>query len=347
MAEEEIKDIEVSIGRIHMVLAWLHTFFVLAAPGADEAGVIPEGRDESPNSFRRIEGQSIKPRLRFQCMYCCLTKFLRSFNKGRTMCFGMDVSKKVGKPFGFSNPVSLKITRNMEASDKQACGDHTGCLMHRLFKTVIGGVNCLSQEDLKSLRAEVILPDKTKIRKIERELKMLEGAHLNSLNTIRGLDVDAYFLNDEAAEAEAARIAAEAEAEAETARPAKTEKRKAPKTKDPKIVKDKRPDACAGTPSVSAFGVTVTPSLSVFGSTTPPPLTRLLLHAYSTTPPPLTVSTTASPAPQTREEQLKAKVKKLRAQKQRLTAQLAEAMTQAASNAQTAPPGEALQDKHG
>jgi hypothetical protein len=26
MAEEEIKDIEVSIGRIHMVLAWLHTF---------------------------------------------------------------------------------------------------------------------------------------------------------------------------------------------------------------------------------------------------------------------------------------------------------------------------------
>jgi hypothetical protein len=279
--------------------------------------------------------------------------------------------------------------------------------MHRLFKTVIGGVNCLSQEDLKSLRAEVILPDKTKIRKIERELKMLEGAHLNSLNTIRGLDVDAYFLNDEAAEAEAARIAAEAEAEAETARiaaeaeaariaaeaeaeraaeaeaeaariaaeaavrklielrnkrrapkakdpkiakdkrPAKTEKRKAPKTKDPKIVKDKRRAACAGTPSVSAFGVTVTPSLSVFGSTTPPPLTRLLLHAYSTTPPPLTVSTTASPAPQTREEQLKAKVKKLRAQKQRLTAQLAEAMTQAASNAQTAPPGEALQDKHG
>jgi hypothetical protein len=55
MAEEEMKDIEVSIGRIHMVLAWLHTFFVLAAPGADEAGVIPEGRDESPNSFRRID----------------------------------------------------------------------------------------------------------------------------------------------------------------------------------------------------------------------------------------------------------------------------------------------------
>jgi hypothetical protein len=211
--EEEIKEIEGSLGRIHMVLAWLHVFFVLYGPGADEAGVIPEGRDESPNSFIRIEGQSIKPRLLFQCMYCPLTKFLRSVTAGGAMSFEVNVWKNLRRPFGLSNPVSFKITQNMEVSDKLSCGDHNGCLMHRLFKTVIGGVNCLSQEDLESLCSEVILPDKTKIRKIERELKMLEGAHLNSLNTIRGLDVDAYFLNDEAAEAEAARIAAEAEAE--------------------------------------------------------------------------------------------------------------------------------------
>ncbi len=115
-------------------------------------------------------------------------------------------------------------------------------------------------------------------------------------------------------------------------RPAKAEKRKAPKARAPKIVKDGRPAACEGTPSVSTFGVTVTPSLSVFGSTTPPPLTRLLLHAYTTTPPPLTVSTRASPAPQTREERLEAEVKELRAQ-------LAEAIAQGVGNAQTAPPG--------
>jgi hypothetical protein len=169
MAEEEIKDIEGSLGRIHMVLAWL---LVLFGPGADEAGVNPEGCDVSAKSFRRIEGQSRRiegqSRLRFQCMYCCLTKFLRSFNEDGTMSFEIDVSKNLGRPFTFSNPVSLKITKNMEASDGQACGHHNGCLMHRLFKTVIGGVNSLSREDLESLRSEVTLPDKTKIPKIER-----------------------------------------------------------------------------------------------------------------------------------------------------------------------------------
>jgi hypothetical protein len=49
MAEEQIKDIEVSLGRIHML--WLHTLLVLYGPGADEAGVIPEGGDESPNTI--------------------------------------------------------------------------------------------------------------------------------------------------------------------------------------------------------------------------------------------------------------------------------------------------------
>jgi hypothetical protein len=78
----------------------------------------------------------------------------------------------------------------------------------------------------------------------------------------------------------------------------------------------------------------------VFDSTTPLPLTLLLVHAYSTTPPPLTVSRTASPIPQTREEQLEVEVKRLRAQ-------FTEAMTKTVSNAQTTPSGEALEDKQG
>jgi hypothetical protein len=167
MAQEEIQDIEASLGRIHMVLAWLHALFVLCEPGAAEVVAIIEGRDESPDSFRIIEGQSQQPRLRFQCMYCPLTKFLRFFNDGGPMSFLIDLSKNLGKPF--SNIPNLRyIQSNMKASDKQACGDHNGCLMHRLFKTVIqpGGVNNLSQEDLKSLGSKVILPDKTNIPKI-------------------------------------------------------------------------------------------------------------------------------------------------------------------------------------
>jgi len=185
MAKEEIKDIEGSLGRIHMVLAWLHTLFVLYKPGADKAGAIIEGRDESPDSFRIIKGQSKQPRLRFQCMYCPLTKLLRSFNNGGPMSFLIDVSKNLGKPFGLSNPLKLR-----ETTDNKACGDHNGCLMHRLFKTVIGGVHSLSQEDLKSLCSKVTLPDKTKIPKIERLLKRLEEAHLDSLKSLRGLTVE-------------------------------------------------------------------------------------------------------------------------------------------------------------
>ena len=206
--EREIKDIEGSLGRIHDVLAWLHTFVVLLKNGAgvipvvrdesplfengaDEAGVIPEGRDESPNGFIVIEGQSKQDRLRFQCMYCPLTKLLRSFNNGGTMSFDIDVSKNLGTPFTFSNPVLLRVlSKTMEASDNKACGDHTGCLMHRLFKTVIGGVNSLFKEDLKSLCSEVTFPDKTKMPKIERALKMLEEAHLDSLKRLRGLTVE-------------------------------------------------------------------------------------------------------------------------------------------------------------
>ena len=125
MAEKEIKDIEGSLGRIHMVLAWLHTFVVLFENGADEAGVIPAVRDESPHSFRIIEGQSYQPRLCCQCMYCPFTKFLRSFNNGGTMSFHIDVSKNLRRPFGVLNPVSLRIKTNMEVSDSKGCGDHT------------------------------------------------------------------------------------------------------------------------------------------------------------------------------------------------------------------------------
>jgi hypothetical protein len=99
-----------------MVLAWLHTFFVLFEPGADKAGAIIEGRDESPTGFIFIEGQSKQPRLLFQCMFCCSTKLLRSFNNGGTMSFDIDVSKNLGKPFQFSNPVFLRVKKNMEAS---------------------------------------------------------------------------------------------------------------------------------------------------------------------------------------------------------------------------------------
>jgi hypothetical protein len=190
MAKEEIKVIEGSLGRIHMVLAWLHTVFVLFEPGADEAGAIIEGRDKSPTGFIFIEGQSKQPRLLFQCMFCCLTKLLRSFNDGGTMSFAIDVSKNLGKPFQFSNPVFLRVKKNMEASDDKACGDHNGCLMHRLFKTVIGGVHSLSQEDLKSLCSKVTLPDRTKIPKIEFTLKRLVEAHLDALKSLRGLTVE-------------------------------------------------------------------------------------------------------------------------------------------------------------
>ena len=125
--EREIKDIEGSLGRIHDVLAWLRTFLVSYKPGPDEAGTKTEGRDESPNGFIFIEGQSSKSKrgsLRFQCMYCPLTKLLRSFNNGGTMSFDIDVSKNLGKPFAFSNPVCMwYITLTMTASEKQACGD--------------------------------------------------------------------------------------------------------------------------------------------------------------------------------------------------------------------------------
>ena len=48
MAKEEIKDIEGSLGRIHMVLACGSTLVLCCM---DQAGVIPEGRDESPNTI--------------------------------------------------------------------------------------------------------------------------------------------------------------------------------------------------------------------------------------------------------------------------------------------------------
>ena len=48
MAKEEIKDIEGSLGRIHMVLTCGSTLVLCCM---DEVGVIPEGRDESPNTI--------------------------------------------------------------------------------------------------------------------------------------------------------------------------------------------------------------------------------------------------------------------------------------------------------
>ena len=109
--------------------------------------------------------------------------------------------------------------------------------------------------------------------------------------------------------------------------------------------KRKAPAACAGTPLciciwLSSYSLPVCVWLHNATSSYTPTLTRLILHAYSTTPPPLTVST-ASPAPQTRAEQL-AEMEELRAQNQRLMALVAAA--NAAGNAQTAPRGEALHD---
>ncbi len=112
--------------------------------GVVDAGVKTEGRDESPNCFklfRQIEGRPKQRSSPFQCMYCPLNKFPSICEDGTTS-FVINVSKNVGKPFAFSNPVSLSFnSKTMEASDEKACGDHNGCLMHRLFKTVIGGVN--------------------------------------------------------------------------------------------------------------------------------------------------------------------------------------------------------------
>ena len=304
--------------------------------------------DEIPGTRRRANGQRIAT---FSCKCCPKSRFGEESEDGT---WSLDLERAVG----WKNPITMRLSTK---DFKRGCRDHVRSKngRHRFWETVekvdkmpTSGSVSPSQQDRESLK---------------KGGKILEGLFhkyvesWNGYENINDYEKEGVIIKFEQARRVLQRwnIAISPLSEKRKApkakdpkivkdkRPAKTEKRKAPKTKDPKIVKDKRRAACAGTPSVSAFGVTVTPSLSVFGSTRPPPLTRLLLHAYSTTPPPLTVSTTASPAPQTREEQLEAKVKTLRAQKQRLTAQLAEAMTQAASNAQTAPPGEALQDKHG
>ena len=90
------------------------------------AGVKTKGRDESPNCFklfRQIEGRPKQMREPFQCMFCFLNKFPSICEDGTTS-FDIDVSKNLGKPFAFSNPVCMwYITLTMTASEKQACGD--------------------------------------------------------------------------------------------------------------------------------------------------------------------------------------------------------------------------------
>jgi hypothetical protein len=299
--------------------------------------------DQNTRSFDEISGtrrdEDGQRKATFSCNSCPKSRFGAEREDGT---WPLDLGRSVG----WKNPIIMRLS-NTEFL--KGCRDHVQSYngRHRFWETVervdkmpTSGSVSPSQEDLKNLAAggeileelyDTYLESWNGCKKIN-EFEKEKGAVMTKFEQARqvlqkwNIAISPLSEKRKAPKTKAPKIAKDK-------RPAKTEKRKAPKTKDPKIAKDKRPDACAGTPSVSAFGVTVTPSLSVFGSTRPPPLTRLLLHAYSTTPPPLTVSTTASPAlasPLTREEQLEAEVKWLKAE--------LEARTKAASNAQTAPP---------
>jgi hypothetical protein len=260
---------------------------------------IQRAKDKNVRSFEELPGTRKKKKgqrvATFSCKCCPPSRFGEESEDGT---WPLDLQRAVG----WKNPITMRLsTREFQ----KGCRDHVRSKngRHRFWKTVervdempTSGSVSSSQQDRESLKKGGKILEGLfhkyveswngyeNINDYEKEREGVMTKFEQARRVLTKLQIEIWPLSERpnAPKTKAPKIVKDK-------RPAKTMKRKAPRARAPKIVKDGRPAACEGTPSVSAFGVTVTPSLSVFGSTTPPPLTRLLLHVYSTTTPPLTV----------------------------------------------------------